>query len=93
MSLKLHLKIALEWLRLEEEARSYNLVTHCWRIGQPSVFLTREAQSIVDYFLNQVPDLDHPDLPEGESLRPHYYGIRLAAMTEAILELEELLDE
>lgn len=93
MSLKIHLKIALAWLRLEEEERSYNLVTHSWRVDRPIVFLTREAQHIVDYFLNQVPDLDHPELPEGEDLRPHYYGVRLAAMTEAILELEELLDE
>lgn len=90
MALKTHLKIALAWLRYEEVEAGYSLVFHRWLPANP-VVLTDTAQSVVGYF-NINSTRDPVKIPEGESWRPHYYGIKLAMLTEAILELEELLD-
>lgn len=92
MALKHHLEIALEWLRWEEQTAVLRLIS-TWRFSQNPVILTEIADSIVAALGAHISVDDASfELPYGESLYHHYFSLRLAAVTEAILELEELLE-
>lgn len=92
MALKPHLKIALAWLRYEEQNTLLTLTTRANFSGNP-VMLTDVADAVLDALGAHIGSDDAFEVPDGEPPYRHYFSWRLAVVTEAILELEELLDE
>mgnify|MGYP000747639845 CR=1 FL=1 len=96
MAFKHHVEIALEWLRREEYNTAFSLESGIL-IPWNRVFLSDVAQSIIDYFMDDHfmdrAGLSYDDISlPGDAFRLHWYGIRLAFLTEAINELEDLLN-
>jgi hypothetical protein len=92
VALRTHLKIALAWLHYEEQNILYTLTTRIIYPRNP-VMLTDVADYLLDSLSCHVNSDDSFEVPDGEPPSSHYFSWRLAVVTEAILELEELLDE
>lgn len=91
MALRTHLKIALAWLHYEEQDALLRLTTTA-NLRNP-VMLTDVADAILNALGVHIGSNEAFEVPTGESPYHHYFSWRLGALTEAILELEGLLDE
>lgn len=92
MALRTHLKIALAWLRYQEQDTVLRLTTTA-KLPMSPIALTDVADVILNALGVHIGSNEAFEVPDGESPYHHYFSWRLAVVTEAILELEELLDE